>query len=149
MALQQKSNIGENYIAEIITIHREVIGKYAENTEIILKADNEVCDLEHELELTEFDSERGYAIAKEIQNVKRRRRIAKDENELLEELANYCGQWNIHALQSVLGKCRKLYDRKQKRRYFPRVRSDLTIPAQGEHKDSLDSMIQKAGVNRR
>lgn len=61
--------------------------KAYENNKILIDlCEKEIIDLEHVIELTAFNASRGYHLAKEIKDVRIRRRELKDQNELLNPL---------------------------------------------------------------
>jgi hypothetical protein len=122
-------NIADKYISNIIDIQDDVIRRYENNIEIMNEAEQEKQDLLHEIELSTFDACKGYRLAKSLQENRIRRRIAKDENELLDEFYGFCKNQNINKnqLNNMLGKSRKVYDTHCRRFYRPRIREDLTI----------------------
>ena len=126
------NNIVNNFSSTIITIFKDVVKKYEDNLEIIKKAEDELNDLSHEIELSSSkDLYKGYLMYKEIREVRIRRRIAKEENELLKDMYDYFTSQNGQAfkskIQSIQGNSVKIRNCQEQRIYQPRQRNDLTI----------------------
>ena len=84
----------------------------------------------HEIELGKPKNAReGYVIYKELREARQRRRKAKEENELLNELYTYLQSQSAfkNRLTQIQGNARKLYNKQQERVYTPRRRDDMTI----------------------
>ena len=116
----------------IVTIFKDVVNKYEDNLEIIKRAEDELNDLYHEIELSNpKDMYKGYLVYKEIREVRIRRRTAKEENELLKDMYDYFigqnGQTFKSKIQSIQGNSVKIRNAQEQRTYQPRQRSDLTI----------------------
>lgn len=126
------SNIVNNFASTIVTIFKDVVNKYEDNIEIIKRAEDELNDLYHEVELSSpKDMYKGYLVYKEIREVRIRRRTAKEENELLKDMYDYFvgqnGQNFKNKIQSIQGSSVKIRNAQEQRTYQPRQRSDLTI----------------------
>ena len=126
------NNIVNNFASTIVTIFKDVISKYEDNIEIIKRAEDELNDLYHEVELSNpKDMYKGYLVYKEIREVRIRRRTAKEENELLKDMYDYFMSQNGQAfkgkIQSIQGNSVKVRNAQEQRMYQPRQRSDLTI----------------------
>lgn len=124
-------NIVTTHASTIVTIFQDVIKTYENNVEIIKKTEGELTDLEHEIELSNPKNARdGYKIYKELREVRIRRRIAKDENQLLQDTYEYFksqqGQAFKNKMQQLQGGAAKLREAQEHRVYTPRQRNDLT-----------------------
>lgn len=96
--------------------------------ELIQRADWEEQDILHLAELENFNAFQGYSIAEQIKKVRNKRRKYKDELEALNSLhrvANNNSKLESHV--SLLSKSIKEdHEKKEKRKYNVRVRTDLT-----------------------
>lgn len=129
------ANIVNNYASTVITILKDVITNYERNLTIIKQTEEELNDINHEIELSEAkDMYKGYLMYKEIRELRRKRRQAKDENEVLQELYEYAisqnGQGVKAAFQKMQGHSVKIRETQESRIYIPRRRTDLTIANQ-------------------
>lgn len=95
----------------------------------IVKAEKEIQDLLHEIELSKFDVQRGYRLAKELQEVRQRRRAAKEQRELLQPLRDWLlgNQKQKIDLFKVLTKMKNVEQIQAARVYTPRVRQALQV----------------------
>ena len=126
------ANIVNNYSSTIVTIYQDVIRNYERNLQIIKESEEELNDLYHEAELSSpKDMYKGYLLYKAIRDTRIRRRTAKEENELLNDMYDYlkspAGQSFKTKIQSIQGSAVKLRTAQESRTYQPRQRSDLTI----------------------
>lgn len=126
------ANIVNNYSSTIITIFQEVVKNYEANKRIIKQAEEELNDLNHEIELSDpKDMYKGYLVYKDIRETRIRRRTAKEENELLQDMYDFFqsqqGQAFKSKIQSIQGNSVKLRTTQEARTYQPRQRDDLTI----------------------
>ena len=97
------NNIVNNYASTIITIFKDVVKNYENNLEIIKRAENELSDLQHEIELSNpKDMYKGYLMYKEIRDIRIRRRTAKEENELLKDMYDYFTSQNGQSFKSKI-----------------------------------------------
>ena len=148
------NNIVNNYASTIITIFKDVVKNYENNLEIIKRAENELSDLQHEIELSNpKDMYKGYLMYKEIRDIRIRRRTAKEENELLKDMYDYFtsqnGQSFKSKIQSVQGSSVKLQKVQEQRTYRPKQRDDLTIA--NRHVDSgktFEEMLDEFNKNK-
>lgn len=95
----------------------------------IESTNDETQDILHDIELSNFNAAEGYFMAKKIQDVRRRRRQAKDEMEKLNMIYTYISQ-NQNIRQKLLDISRKIKTREenqQHRIYAPRARVDLKL----------------------
>lgn len=126
------ANIVNTYSSTIVTIFQDVIKTYENNVEIIKQAEGELTDLEHEIELSNPKNARdGYKIYKEFREVRIRRRTAKDENQILQDMYDYFkspqGQTFKNKMQQIQGESAKIANKQERRVYVPRQRDDLSI----------------------
>lgn len=126
------ANIVNNYSSTIITIFQEVIKNYEMNLATIKQTEEELNDLNHEAELSNpKDMYKGYLVYKDIRETRIRRRTAKEENELLQDMYDFFksqqGQAFKSKIQSIQGNSVKLRTAQESRTYQPRQRNDLTI----------------------
>jgi hypothetical protein len=119
----------QKYVDTLIEILQDIKQSYEYNQINIGELDGESADLEHEIELSKFDSKRGYKLAKEYQRVRQERRKLKDENETLKFLYEHFSKLTlITDLQSIRGAIKKETEKMTNRLYKPHIRNDLTIP---------------------
>ncbi|PAD73688.1 hypothetical protein [Paenibacillus campinasensis] len=108
-------------------ILKAVRDNYDQNLEEIAYCDGEYLDLNHALEFFELDQIERLELAKQLQDNRRRRRRAKDENERLQPLYDLVTQ--KQELVSEVSKGRRMVQNiirsQATRRYTPRVRIDL------------------------
>lgn len=124
-------NIVNNYSSTIVTIFQDVIKTYENNVDLIKNIEDELNDINHEIELSNpKDMYRGYLMYKQIKELRMKRRRAKNENQLLEEMYDFLNspqsQTFKNKIQQIQGSASKIYDSQQRRTYKPRVRNDLT-----------------------
>lgn len=129
------NNIVNQYSSTIISIYQSVINTYENNLDIIRQAEEELNDLNHECELSSpKDMYHGYLIYKQIRDIRQKRRIAKNENEVLKEMYDFFktqqGQSFRSTMCKVQGNAAKIADSQTRRTYRPRQRNDLTITDQ-------------------
>lgn len=129
------NNIVNNYCSTIIQIYKQVISTYELNVDIIAQTEGELNDLLHECELSAPKNAReGYQMYKQIRELRQKRRQAKDENQLLQEMYDYFktqnGQMFKSSIQKVQSNSAKIYESQNNRTYVPRQRNDLTITDQ-------------------
>ena len=124
-------NIVNNYSSTIVTIFHDVIKTYESNLDLIKSIEDELNDINHEIELSSSkDMYGGYLMYKQIKELRMRRRRAKDENQLLQDMYDYLkspqSQTFKNKIQQIQGESSKVYDSQQRRTYKPRIRNDLT-----------------------
>ena len=124
-------NIVNNYSSTIVTIFQDVIKTYENNIDLIKNIEDELNDINHEIELSNpKDMYRGYLMYKQIKELRMKRRRAKNENQLLQDMYDYLKSPQSQAfkskIQQIQGGSSKIYDSQQNRTYKPRVRNDLT-----------------------
>ena len=128
-------NIVNNYSSTIITIYQDVIKTYENNQKTIKEIEEELNDVNHEIELSApKDMYKGYMLYKTIRELRLKRRCAKEENELMEEMYNYItSQSGIefkNRMQKIQGHSINICKKQENRTYVPRQRNDLTITDQ-------------------
>lgn len=126
------NNIVNNYSSTFIQIFNDVVKRYESNVDIIKQAEDALMDIEHEIELGKNqDMYHGYLLYKQIKDIRMKRRQAKDENALLQDMYEYIksqqGQSFKIKIQSIQGNSVKVHEAQSRRTYTPRQRSDLTI----------------------
>lgn len=126
------NNIVNNYCSTFIQIANDVVKKYESNVEVIKQTEDELTDLMHEIELGKpQDMYGGYKLYKQVKDLRMRRRQAKDENDLLEDMYEYIksqsGQSFMSKMRSIQGNSVRVYEAQSHRTYTPRQRNDLTI----------------------
>lgn len=129
------NNIVNTYASTMITIFQDVIKNYEQAQTTIKQTEEELNDLYHEAELsTPKDMYRGYLIYKNIRELRLKRREAKEQIELLNDLYDYVksptGANFKNTIQKIQGNSVKIRETQEKRTYVPRRRSDLTITNQ-------------------
>lgn len=101
--------------------------EYEKKEEALKKCDQEIQDLMHVIELSNFNAYQGFDLAKQLQKVRNERRVIKDEIELLKsvkELLSY-GKPTEKNLNKIIGEVRGIQRRQEVRTYKMRVREDL------------------------
>jgi hypothetical protein len=97
--------------------------------EDIGKCDQEISDLLHEIELTDFDHVEGFQLSEEIQKVRRRRRDLKNYQEIMRHIKEYLDRNKSLkiSLFKVFSSMERTFDYQMNRTYTPRVRTDLKL----------------------
>lgn len=120
----------ENKIKDIIGLFDKVISTFEKNEQVIKGCEEELSDLQHEIELSKNKGVyHGYLMYVEIRELLRERRKAKDENEKIEALYNYCKnqKQTQKEFQRILSNYKNIEQKHQSRSYQPKRRADLTI----------------------
>lgn len=106
---------------------RDIPKRFDYNVNEISKLEKEVIDLEHVIELTNFNAAEGFKLAKQIQEARQKRRKLKDENEMILSLNRTLSNMKDHVpqLDQVIGDIRKVKSNQENRSYKCRVRKDL------------------------
>lgn len=148
------ANIANNYTTTIITIVKDVIERYENNTYIIKQTEGELQDIYHEIELGSVkDMYKGWLLYKQIKDLRMKRRQAKDENQLLEDMYKYFksqqGQDFKNKMKSIQSSSAKAYNAQQMRTYTPRQRDDLTITQKTcETNPTFEDMLRDFNKNK-
>ena len=90
---------------------------YSTNYDRIGELDRQLCDLNHIIEFTPMDIQKGYKYAKQIQDIRRERRALKDENEMLKPMYEFLQQGTSKAF--INGFANALNRAKQRERALP------------------------------
>jgi Mg2+ and Co2+ transporter CorA len=120
-------------VIKIVSDFAQLLGKIEQDWdqiyEEIHKTDCETGDLLHEIELTNFNAYEGYRLAKQLQEVRQRRRELKDTQEILQHLKDfYDNNKQLHiTLFKLVKEMQKTKASQQNRSYIPRIRTDLKI----------------------
>lgn len=126
------NNIINNYSSTFIQIFNDVVKKYESNIDIIKQTEDSLTDVYHEIELGKNqDMYHGYLLYKQVKDLRMKRRQAKDENALLQDMYEYIksqpGQTFKSKIQSIQGNSVKVYEAQARRTYTPRQLDNLTI----------------------
>jgi hypothetical protein len=139
----------------MVTLITEVPTRYETNIALIKQYEEELNDIEHEIELSlPKNARQGYELYRILRDLRQKRRQAKDENEALQGIYEFCianGNGLKSKLQSIQGNYRKLINAHQLRTYHPKRRNDLTITTEKPRTTSMDDMIKnwKQSTSRR
>ncbi|MFW5437096.1 hypothetical protein [Paenibacillus apiarius] len=89
--------------------------------------ENEYLDLTHALEFMEFGPEEGFQLAQQLQENRRKRRQAKEENELIKPLYELITRQKtlMAEMGKIKAKAQQTIQTQSKRIYTPRVRTDM------------------------
>lgn len=109
---------------------RTVKPRYDENFRLVGEADLKSQDLLHKIEMSDdMDGPHGYDMYKRVREIRRERRVCKNENELLRPVINFLEQNPsiISDLERLQGACQRLKETINDRHYTMRtdVFSDL------------------------
>lgn len=125
-------NIVEKNIDIILAAMNEIKKVYEKSSEDIITTTQEQEDIEHEIELNEkADRTAGYKYYRELREIRQRRRMSKNDNELCQESYNFFTADNnksfFDRLIQIKGNSRKVFEKQKDRVYTPRIRGDVTI----------------------
>lgn len=117
----------ENLAMTFRAILQDAPKRLEANLAEVCSYEKEIMDIEHVLELTNFHASKGYQYAKDIQQVRKRRRELKDEIELLTPLVEIIEKMkaNDNHLNKAVGEIRRIKQSHGKRTYRMRIRQDL------------------------
>lgn len=108
-----------------------IVTQYERNHDRIDKLEKRQVDLYHEIEFTPLDIQRGYKLAKQLQDIRKERRKAKDENEIMHHMYNFLtnGLSRQFALNmtSSLARARKREQELPLRGYYPRSTEESEV----------------------
>lgn len=126
------NNIVNNYCSTFVQNFNDVVKRYENNVDVIKQTEEELTDIEHEIELgNSQDLYGGWKLYRQIKDLRMKRRQAKNENQLLQDMYDYIksqpGQSFKSKVQSIQGNSVKVYEAQSRRVYTPRQRTDLTI----------------------
>ena len=148
------SNIVNNYASTIVTIFKDVIEKYESNVDMIKQLEGELQDIAHEIELSgSKDMYNGWKLYREIRELRIKRRQAKDENQILEEMYNFLkeqpSQKFKNKVQQIQGNSAKIAKAQENRTYQPRQRTDISIAGQHcENNPTFEEMLDEFNKNK-
>lgn len=120
----------KQHVDNLIDILKDIKDTYDFNYQNINDLDKETQDLEHEIEIGQYDSKKGYKLVKEFRRVRQERRKLSDENATLKYLYDYFTNQKtmLKDLQDIRGEIKREEDKLINRLYMPKIRNDLTIP---------------------
>jgi len=111
----------------------DVDGRWDNLLKAIDNIESEIQDLLHETELTTFNAYEGYLLAKKIQEARQRRRVLKNEQEIIQFVKDFAS--NNKNLFLTLFKLTKnmqnTANHQGKRKYTPRIRTDIKLAEGG------------------
>lgn len=147
------ANIVNNYASTIVTIYQSVIKQYEWNLEVINQTQAEQNDILHEIELSApKDLYHGWLMYRALRDLRTKRRIAKEENEILKEMYEFLltqpSQTFKNKLQQIQGNARKVSEMQESRTYKPREREDLTIADKHTKTKSFEAMMSDFNKNK-
>lgn len=97
----------------------------------IRDANGEQQDLLHEIELVNFNAFEGFALCKELKDLRMHRRILKDKHSTLSPLREFMlnggSQATRIALHKTIIRMKDVVNNLETRTYFPRIRTDLKL----------------------
>ena len=111
--------IGSKEIENVLKLFREADEEIAEANEEQRLCEDKQQDILHDFELVEHTHNERGRLGKELTEVRRRRRVAKDTGELLAPLCDWISHYQpaINALKKVLGEMRKVEEKRKNRIY--------------------------------
>ena len=114
-------------IAKACNATKSAVNFYKEAVDELHKYDQETQDLLHALELTYISEEQYSEIAKDLQEIRRYRRKAKNFIEAVEPIRNFAEENEvlIQKMCKVSGEVNKITNSINERRYYPRIRTSL------------------------
>lgn len=97
------------------------------NLQAVDAFEKEIMDIEHVIELTNFNASKGYILAKDIQIARKNRRKLKDEIEQLTPIVEVIKKLNFKEkdFNKAIGDIRRIKKRYESRSYKMRIRQDL------------------------
>lgn len=129
----QDLSFTESFVETVVSFYdllECVTKEWDELYETIRLIDQEIVDLQHEIELIDFDEKTGYELALKMKEAKIRRRKHKDYQEIIrpikEDLVDK-KRINIIPLYKAIEKMRKQMEYQSDRIYKPRVRTDIKL----------------------
>lgn len=104
-------------------------------------SDQEISDLLHEIELTDFNESEGNHLAEEIKRIRKHRRELKDYQEIIRHLKEFLERNRSLkiSLYKVLNGMERTKNYHNSRYYTPRVRTDLKLCAKINQSDEEES----------
>lgn len=112
---------------EILRCIDFILTQYPANQDEICEYDKQTQDLLHKLEFTNFTIGPGYKLARQLQDIRRKRRELKDENELMKGLFDFLSEGSSSAFKNGLIKSVQTSKRRksqlEERKYKPRSKA--------------------------
>jgi hypothetical protein len=108
------------YVNNFIQILDGVTEEYDRLYKVVHDTDLETCDLLHKIELSNFNAAEGYYLSKQLQEVRQKRRDAKDELETLTLVNDYV-KGKKTALANLKLQINNKLNTMEKRQYNPRT----------------------------
>ena len=114
-------------IADLIRTIKDVDDEWSQSCTEQRECEDKQNDILHDLELVEHTHNERGRIAKDLAEIRRKRRTAKDHYELLQPLVSWAAQYQnaIHALERVLGDMRKIEEKQKNRIYRKRTDGEI------------------------
>lgn len=108
----------------------------------------EIQDVIHDIELNDFDMERGYQLALELKELRSKRRVIKDEIDIFNYLKSFTDRNSTFAkrLNALVREMNQEIDNRSTRRYLPRVRDMDIIYATPIHTEETVSVEEELTV---
>jgi hypothetical protein len=133
--MTHKSNHVYEVLREAAGILNSVPEIWRQTCEDMKYVDLETSDIMHELELEEFDKDKGDELAREIKKVRQRRRIVKEDQSAFSYLKDFCEKNGTFAkrLDEVVSLMEREIDFRSKRIYTPKIRKDKMSPIYAEN----------------
>ncbi|MCT1575671.1 hypothetical protein M3E13_15505 [Oceanobacillus kimchii] len=121
-----------NHVREAI---RELPKLYGDNLDQIERLEQERLDLMHYMELVDLNARDGFKAYKQMQDVLRKRRVLKDQNEELKHVVPVLKSMKgkLKDLDMAVGGVRKSKEGLKVRVYRCRRRNDLEMVINGSH----------------
>ena len=114
---------------ELISLRNIIVNypkQYKLLKEQLTSIEKERQDLLHVLELGNLNAIDQSKIARDLKEVLLKRRLIKDDIEILEEIYNFTnGNINKSTIGDVIGRIRGIMKRRENRKYHLRIRKDL------------------------
>lgn len=112
--------IGSKEIEDVLKLFRQADEEAASAGEEQRFCEDKQNDILHDFELVEHTHNERGRMGKELTEIRRQRRAAKNTCELLYPLCEWIGNYNnaIKALQRVLGEMRQIEGKQKNRQYY-------------------------------
>ena len=111
-------------LSEFLQFARDVKARYENDQLLMDQYNDETNDMLHYIELLDLNAASGYRAYKRLSEIRRERRICKEEMEILQPLYDFFNQSNatIDEMQRILGICRKTSELIENRVYTARTK---------------------------
>lgn len=138
------------YTTSFVTLFKDAQEAYDKALQDIRQCDQEISDWMHEAELgDDKDMYQGYLVYKGIREARRRRRIAKNESELLRDLCDYLNSQHAQGfknkIKQIQGGISKTEHEQRHRVYVPRQLTEMSTMSNSAPapKQSFESMMNE------